>query len=403
MKKEAFRNFTVVITVLAMVLCIVPIGIGALQTTRIANAEIADGKSNIKFKADIFDETDLLIMVAKFVKGEFSSPYPEPMSYEELYSIRDEVLAYKVVLSNDFYVIVNANRENPVWLEFGEIDQNEVSQSNEKSIEVHATAYYLGPGCIATKDEVRTALSTRNVGVSHDKLSSDVLDYENRFLQFCEAENEIANKRLKEAKMLVSSRITKMKDTDDKYDFIIDSVPAEGCIQEKNLAKYADFKYGTTSLFRNVNGAKNHCAATSAYNEYAYYRLIMGEPLSNDIDDMKEVFTTIHKRMGNGPVNPLQYRNRIKKFVGEDTVYHCDVAKPAPTFTKYQEYIDWGRMPVLCVMPALFDAPMINGTGYRVYSSVTYARIIDNWNNNPNKWYIFGEDLFAMSWVYIYK
>jgi len=101
-----------------------------------------------------FDELDLWLTVGIHILSENkndNSPWDPStyiVQYEPLYNLNKEIIAYYVTLSSGGYMVVNANKYNPIVLEFGYGKENAVTWLNsavsERSFESDNAIYYLG-------------------------------------------------------------------------------------------------------------------------------------------------------------------------------------------------------------------------------------------------------------------
>lgn len=371
-----------------------------------ANAENLT-KEEVYFDEKIFDKLDLYLTIAIHEKSEgkkLSSVSPETII--PLYDLYDNIFAYYVEMSDNTYMIVNANRDNPVLLEFGEGTYENLKDLAE-SKDYTGNIVYFGAGSYVRAETA----AEKNNGVYTDgknkaKITKEAKTEINKFYDLCETENSAKKNMLSKTKEILLESKTIV---DDFYDSIIIfqfQLPSLAYLSD-DIRFYRSFVYGTTGDFEILTALDggtitNHCAATSAYNMVAYYRYCMGDTISSSERD--SVFLHIHSYMGNGPVLPAAYHNRIEAYIENETDYSIALSDPAETWAAYINEVQNDRMCFLCIINALLiTGHFINGTGYRIYEDGSqYARVIDNWKNNSYRFYIFGEYLNQIGGVYIY-
>lgn len=360
--------------------------------------EASNTTPSVEFN-DAFDETDVLVAVALHVRCEpLLDKRVRPAVITPLYDLSDNVIAYDVTMSDGSYLIVNANKDNPMIIEFAESRIQNIRSDKKK--------YYLAPGIILEKesnDGQEMKLVNTQYRVSSQ--SAELLELQTAFSSVLNTPNDTLARQHSATKVQLENYVQSTKDKEkDEYDFLISSenMPS-GTYEEDLIPDILSIRpFGTTSEFDGVNGADNHCAATSAFNMVLYYRYRMGNPIASD--DREDVFTDIHERVGNGPVTPLQYRNRIKRYIENDTSYNITVSNLTDTWTNYKNEISGDRMTVMCVWPALFSAHMINGVGTREYSSGTnYCVVLNNWYSQSVVYTVFGTELYDLSKIHIYS
>jgi len=304
-------------------------------------------------------------------------------------------------------MIVNANRDNPVLLEFGEGTYENLIELAEHKDYV-GNIMYLGAGSFLRAENVTE--KTKNIysdGINKEKITKESEIQINEFYNFCKKENKQKKKILSETKVLLSSSLEDQQNA--FFDSIIigtSSLPSLVFLSD-NIVNYSSPLYGVTYEFQGLtalNGGSiaNHCAATSAFNMLAYYRYCMGDPIP--YSERESIFLSIHSYMGNGPVTPAAYHNRIEAYIENETDYSITLSDPAETWVAYINEVQNDRMCFLCIVNVLLlTGHFINGIGYRIYEDGSqYARVIDNWNYVTTKYYIFGQYLNQIGGVYIY-
>lgn len=363
---------------------------------------------------EAFSETDVLVSVALHVRCEpMIDKSVHPIEILPLYNLSNEIIAYDVTMSNGSYFIVNANKDNPMIIEFAD-SRIQTNKSDDKK-------YYLAPGIILEKDSGETQkMRIANTQYKVFSQSAELLELQTTFTSVLDMPNEMLARQHSALKSQLENHIqstnassklghsvknSKDKDKDkDEYDFLISEAEMpSGSYSENLIPSIESIKpFGTTSEFNNVDGADNHCASTSAFNMVLYYRYIMNNPIASS--DRNSVFTAIHQRVKNGPVTPSQYRSRIESYIRNDTSYNITVENIRDTWDNYKNEIDAGHMTVMCVWPSLFSAHMINGVGTREYSSGTkYCVVLNNWWSRSMVYTVFGTSLYDLSKIYIYN
>lgn len=188
-----------------------------------------------------FDEEDLAITIALHVLSEPDYdviPYPERI--EPLYNLTDEITSYNVTMSDTSYMVVNANRNNPVVLEFGSGCMLETEIINtEKN-------YYISPGIIAKKDKIGKL--SLNMSDSENIKTEDIKFVENKFANFCKTPNLEAKSVLEEAKITLQQtkalQLIYNTTLADLYDFLVWILPTSGLIAEKDIVMYGNYAWG---------------------------------------------------------------------------------------------------------------------------------------------------------------
>lgn len=363
-------------------------------------AESSINQINSAETSERFNEVDVLVAVALHIRCEpILNRSVRPVKIKPLYNLLDRIIAYDVTMSDGSYFVVNANKDNPMIIEFADSRL----QTNERTARKE---YYLAPGITSEKISTNTGkVNFVNSQYTISSQSTELIRLQTVFCSILSTQNRLLSNQhaiLKNA--LTTYMENTQKKNKDPYDFLISAPDMPSGEYTEDLIP--DIKnitpYGTTSEFDGVHGADNHCAATSAFNMVLYYRHIIGSSISPG--DRNTVFTAIHTRIKNGPVTPTQYRNRLKKYIEQDTPYKITVENIGDTWINYKNEIDNDRMNVMCVWPSLFSAHMINGVGTRIYSTGTnYCVVLNNWWSASRVYTIFGTALYDLSKVYIYN
>lgn len=365
---------------------------------------------NEDFNTDVFDELDLWIVVNMHVWSDINNENIETpwnlltniVSKTPLYDTSNNIIAYYVTLNDGSYIVVNANRDNPVVIEFGYSKGNLeiLSEMNVVSLN-ESKNYYFAPGvygqstCKNNESSFRILSGEKTEDISID--NEAYLKASMGFSKLLNDYNEDTSSLLKKTKKIVEKEII----ANDYRDFNIfpeSGLPSTDC-KDDDIPSIS-LTWGTTSEFENY--ASDHCGATSAFNMVLYYLNRVGMPVSSS--NRVSTFKGLHNYIGNGPVLPMAYRNGIAAYV------HNILGLSSPTvgsisstwnnvITKTEEDI----MTYYIVWPTILEAHYINGIGYRDYGNVSqrYVRVIDNWTNTTDRYYWFAVDLFQMGYVEI--
>jgi hypothetical protein len=95
-------------------------------------------------------------------------------------------------------------------------------------------------------------------------------------------------------------------------------------------------------------------------------------------------------------------KNRITDYIENYTTYSIDAVKVSKSWSNYKDLVTDDVMTYFVVWPSLFKAHMINGIGYREYTTGEhYARVADGWYSSYNRWYLYDEALYRMGYVEI--
>lgn len=352
-----------------------------------------------------FDKNDILVAVARHVKSEYTATnLPMPIFTQPLYNLSDDIIAYKVVMTDGSYIVVNANRENPVIIEFS--DPGMVSTNNIKLTSVDKRQYYLAPGIVSEKaDSSTNKLIIENSTFSIDKESDQVKNLETTFATMLATPNAKLAAQHKLGLELLDEYLdncnaqSRSDSIYEAFSFLlsVSELPTDTYTSRSLQGLNLVFGWGTTSEFSDLPNVHDHCAATSAFNIMLFYRAHMGSSVGQFRDAL---FSEIHSFMDNGPVFPWQYRSRFDSYITESTSYTLHMENLSDTWANYKQYIRYGYMNIMCLLPALNMGHMVNGVGYREYSSGNnYCMIINNWDEFGYVYTLFGTslvDLFSI-------
>ena len=347
-----------------------------------------------------FCELDIVAAAVIHVKTVYTNEdFPGVFAIEPLYNLSNDVVAHKLYMTDNSYIVINAKKENPVVIEFS--DPGVVSSRDLDRLMLQNRRYYVAPGIIFDEKDIF------GYGVNEQVESfgsfNDIQEMEFAFNKMLSTPNEKLTALHNEALQFLTNYVdnelirgnTKNSSIQELYDFLVDEYDLP--IWESYYYKYLRgveniTNWGTTGEFSDL--ANNHCAATSAFNVTHYYRTRFGDPIVNS--DRLSVFEEIHSFICDGPVTPLEYRARYRSYVSVETSYNVSIVAPAFTWANYKSYIHDGYVVLMCVWPELLSAHMINGVGYREYPSGNYCAVLDNWNSSGMVYTLFGEELFSM-------
>lgn len=128
--------------------------------------------------------------------------------------------------------------------------------------------------------------------------------------------------------------------------------------------------------------ASRHCGAVAATNTFLYMN-----SLENDREkhlEKKEIFKSLHKMIGNGPVFSLD--NNLKKFF-KKLGYNLK-SKKIKSIDQYKSEIDNGSVILILIARGIVEWHWVLGVGYIDYGDGNfYAQIIDGWHNSTDKFY----------------
>lgn len=350
-----------------------------------------------------FDAFDILIAITSHLRAEGQNITSYPTQVEPLYNTSEQIIAYDVTMSDGTYLIVNANRDNPIIIEFGAgrptVDQM-VDGSTTNGL-YSTKKYYVAPLTYLTKntDTQQFHLTSDGTAITQE---TELNAVQTTFAKILNTPNETKAEQHRNIRNeLEDYAASTLNSNTNYYDFLIteSSLPQSSYYEKMIYGKNKSYRWGYMSEFQNLDNVDNHCAATSAFNMMVYYadRWHFNMDFSNNRID---IFKKIHSFMKNGPVSTSAYRSRIKKYA-ESLSLKTIIENIDDTWTNYQVEAINERMSLMRVWPALFHAHMINGIGYRIYDGdIHYCVVLNNWGTI--NYTIFGTNLFDLSRIYIY-
>ena len=300
-------------------------------------------------------------------------------AYEPLYDSEGEVIAHYVSFNPEGYIIINNNVNNPVALEFNACGSYDAEMEIIKE-QKNAVTY------MAMTTDKESKSSYKNELLKNRLETANVLEKATH--------SEIKNLLLA-GKTLTRNDVTALG-TDkvslatvrSSYGIFDSSDLPSGTYTTGNLPNFFSVgMWGTTGEFSGINGAYDHCGATGAFNVVNYYRTRLSyNNLFVNGNNRDATFEAIHENIGNGPVTFSQITSGLSPYVrgtGKGLTY-----MPASYYSDIKEYIDAGKMCLVLLIASSYDeSHYVNVVGYREYSGgVHYLRIVDNWNNNTNKY-----------------
>lgn len=286
-------------------------------------------------QASAFDELDLCITIALHQKSEGDeklSVMPEEII--PLHDLDGNLFAYYVGMDDGSYMVINANRENPVLLEFGSEGYGNVNQLAKASND--GKLVYCGPGGFLTAKTVgRETSKVYTNGETEAALTAEVEVQINKFYDFCAEPNTQKKNMLEETKNKFVPNNTGI------HDLIIGSENLPS-LQDKHeeILNFNDITYGRTYGFEHLTPLdggiiEKHCGATSAYNMLLYYRYRLGEPITSPYEVIS-TFLLLHSYIRNGPVDPAAYQARLKSYIENETNYSIILSDPPETWEAYK-------------------------------------------------------------------
>lgn len=352
------------------------------------------------YNIEKFDERDVLITVSRHVYAEPNKKeLPTPTLIFPLYNLDEVIIAYDITMSDGSYMIVNANRENPIVLEFGGRD----SLKN-----ITTRKYYLAPFAIAERSIKNSSHFILPSGTIIED-SENLKTVESEFNAFLEKPNYDAASEHAIIKVAMDRYQTQSTDGDKDNDYygliVIDNMPGNPYTEEYIAGFTADIRpygfFADMGEYQELPGVKNHCAAASALNMVLYYRYRLGYTEAS-ASERENLFIDIHLFMGNGPVLAAGYRNRLQLYVESCTTFQSHAYPVDKTWSNYQYMVSTNRMSAVFLWPSLFSAHFVNGVGWRTYTNVNYCAYINNWARGHLVFGVFGVYLSDLTLVDIF-
>ena len=310
------------------------------------------------------DELSILLTANSVLNTETDDywTYSDGDQYEiiPLYNKQNEISAYYVHFSSGGYAVVNNNINNPVVLEFGEGDNNQLQEIINNNAEPHII--YNSPFSLYEETEVN-ALSTSE--------EYNIYDY---YPDLKETNSELAN-QLKEQKAMVENNLNARSD----YGFINWDDMDNDSYTSDNI----DYLSGTDwiTTYQTEDFGNNHCGTVCVSNLALYFENA-GKINTNATGE--GVFIWAHQYVGNGP-NPT-IASAAKDFFA-DMGYNLNY-QTCSTTDSYKTAISASNPCGILLANGIVDWHWILGVGWRQYSSgELYFRIVDGWNDTANRFY----------------
>jgi hypothetical protein len=166
-----------------------------------------------------------------------------------------------------------------------------------------------------------------------------------------------------------------------KYGFLSESQLPKSNHYEIALPKSELRNWGTTGEFESIRNAKNHCAATAAFNTAYYYKGLYQNSRLFVNNSRKDSFEALHKSIGNGPVLFYKLKRGLSLYALQ--AGFAFASKPGSSYAHAKACIDNGCMGILLLTAGLADWHYANALGYREYESgERYLKTIDNWHSS---------------------
>lgn len=404
----------------ALIMCLI------LSSTNIyfSYEKFADDKLKNETENSL-DEFDLWVVLGMHIvaeKSDSSSPWSTSTKisqYIPLYDLNDNIIAYYVTLTDGGYIVVNNNKDNPIVLEFGYdiIGTDLLVNSSKLSSIGDEKIYYFGFGGFFKADKDNNLEQSDKILKNiNEKAISDVITVDEiretskMFNKFINDDNLSKKQQFETYKNyaleILGNRKNEITFIENPVDWGIfdSSILPGGSFSGGNIIGYNNLSYGTTYEFENIDvlgGVNNHCGATSAFNMVLYSRYRIGNPVQ--VNQRIDLFKGVHGYIGNGPTLPSLYVTGFNAYVNYDTNYTPYAQNLGySSWSNYKSYINNDRMIFMVIWPQLLKAHYINGIGYREYSGGDdkFCRVVDNWNDNTNRWYYWPNDLYAFGYAY---
>lgn len=329
-----------------------------------------------------------------------------------LFDLNSSVIAYYVVLSDGGYMVINNSSANPVVLEYSySIDVLKESSDYDNPIESYC---YLSPGIFVNQQEAMTRSAMKSLGYKQEISYNDAEQISNSFISEISIPNEEKKDQLEAFRRYAQEKIVRGSgDPDADYGFFYTSgLPTSSTTGNDWIPFSRSLNhYGTTgefagllalyTIFGNPVYVQNHCASVSAFNMLYYYRYIMNDllPLAN----RTSIYLTLHSYIRNGPVVPNDYGSRFASYIDNETNYTYDFHRyTIASWSNYVNTISADLMAFIVAWPSPLDSHTFNGIGYITYStSEKYCRVVDGWNNSPDRFYLWSSNLYALGYIEI--
>ena len=327
-----------------------------------------------------------------------------------LYSFNDNVIAYYIALSDGGYMVINNNKLNPVVIEFSYSLEIIGDRDIDDSINKY---HYFGPGMFAYCKTDQMGIEFISPESGERINCDDALEASKLFDTIMATPNNLKSCQLEKFRQYIDNTIQSSGDLDTDYGFFnLNGLPTSTTTGNDWIPLSRSLNhYGTTGEFYGLLAnytllgqpvyVTNHCVAVSAFNMLYYYRNIMSNPFA--LVDRQDIFLDIHSYIKNGPVTPDAYGSRFESYIEDNTNFSYTYwLHTSNTWSNYTATITADHMAFIVSWPTLTSAHTFNGIGYMTYStSEKYCRIIDGWNNTPDRFYLWATGLFALGYITI--
>jgi len=348
--------------------------------------------------------SDLQIITSDFVMANIynneNCTWNTSMKAKEtpLYGMDDNINSYYVAFNNEDgtpngYLVVNASVNNPSVLEYAFGTKHEEIAEGKKN-------YYATFGTYLTKefDQEKNCDVFKSKGETLS-LVSQAKDKINGLWKKINKKNDQAVIQLKKRKdnaamcSLSTSIMASTTNLNSEWN-ILTSLPSGSWSSYDILSSCSlGVPYYTTYEFSNYT---NHCGATAAINVLKYY----GARLSYDFikPNKESAFNYLYVNTGNGnltlPTTLLSGLNSYIKNRKNNGYLPSNVQITTYQYTdlyynNMKSCINNGKMPMMNIWSGL-NSHWVNIVAYYLYSNGNcYVRIINNWDNDINKYYLF--------------
>lgn len=357
---------------------------------------IALGQS-IDYESKEMDSLDIMLIAYRFMSG-VSSDEPKDgnsmwdlttgvKEFQPLYDNKDNVIAYYISFKPSGYVIVNNNTQNPVALEFSDEDsgQKELLYKGLNGEKIIYGSNFNDEKLFNITNEEKEIY--RKAGSEFYNSISDI--NESEIIAHQDLKSKLNPTIMKNE---VGSGEIDIISLGGSFNIIDRSDLPSGSYTSKNIPSYSSVTWGRTGEFSGVNGAKNHCGATAAFNVVNYYRTRYGRSNLFYSNSRISTFTKLHEKIGNGPVTFIGLNSGLKTYVNSRTGSSYS-GNGNGGYANIKSQIFSGNMCVVLLSAGIVDWHYVNAIGYRdYYSGSSFINVIDGWNNTTSK-FIYSTNL----------
>lgn len=329
------------------------------------------------------DELDILLAAHRFMSGtgKGATIWNNTDSVKQvvpLYDLNDHIIAYYISFYPAGYAIINNNRNNPVAIEFGEGNNTPIKELLKEMAAAangHAAKIcYVNPAFSFDKEKMFAAHSD-NIK-NRLKKDYDLKKFYAKLSGINKEEKALHKKR----------RSFALKNTvavkGGYYDFIDWDKMPNGNYTSGNIP-FDKTVWAVMSDYDDI--ATNHCGATAATNIALYFATAVDPNLKKN-GSIRDTFTDLHKRIGNGPA--ITIADNLKKYVSSRgrTLSYASIGSYSALKTATADKMPCG----LLLTAAINDWHWVISTGWRQYGSgEDYVRIVNGWDNSANNFYLF--------------